>query len=201
MPSRDLRLIFFGDSLVNGACDPEMLGWCGRLSRLTAARTPEVTHYNLGVRHQTSRELAARFRAELAIRLAGDFEKRAVISIGFNDTVLENGIPRVPPADSRAALEEMLAAAAESACPVLVVAPPTATEAAQADRIRALAEAQEQICAARSVPFIPGHALTADSPVWLHEAAGNDGYHPRAAAYAALAEAIFRTPEWTRFTA
>ncbi|WP_337995933.1 GDSL-type esterase/lipase family protein [Oleispirillum naphthae] len=201
MPPRDLRLIFFGDSLVNGACDPEMLGWCGRLARLTAARTPEATYYNLGVRHQTSRELLARFRAELGIRLAGDFEKRAVISIGFNDTVLEDGIPRVPPADSRAALAEMLAAAAEFGCPVLVVSPPTSTEAAQAARIRALAEAQAEICAARGVPFIPGHALTAASPAWLREAAENDGYHPRAAAYAALAEAVFRTPEWTRFTA
>lgn len=201
MPSRDLRLIFFGDSLVAGACDPEMLGWCGRLSRLTAARTPEVTHYNLGVRHQTSRDLAARFRAELGPRLDGTFEKRVAISVGFNDTVLEDGTPRVTPAASRAALEEMLAAAAAYACPALVVSPPTALEAAQAARIRALAEAQAEICAARGVPFVPGHALTAASPVWLREAAEGDGYHPRAAAYAALAEAIFRSPEWTRFTA
>lgn len=197
---RDLRLAFFGDSLVNGTGDREMLGWCGRLAALAATPEREVTCYNLGVRHQTSAELLARLPSELAIRMAGTFEKRAVISIGFNDTMAEGGILRVPPQESGTNLAAM-ADAVRACCPLLVVGPPTSIDADQDRRIRDLSAAFSEVCAARRVPFIPVRDFTAASPLWRREAAANDGRHPRGTAYAELARMIAATPAWAHFLA
>lgn len=195
---RDLRLIFFGDSLVNGTGDRDMLGWCGRLAAMTVAPDRDVTFYNLGVRHQTSTELLDRFRSELDVRLDGTFDKRAIVSIGFNDTIVENGCLRVGLAESRANLEAMIDAT-EGRCPLLVVGPPMSLDTEQASRIAALTEAYAEICGKRRIPFIPVQTFTAASRFWGKEAAANDGRHPRGGAYAELAAKIFADPLWTAF--
>ena len=65
----DMRLCFVGDSFVHGTNDPEYLGWTGRVSILAWARGHQLTCYNLGVRRDTSSEIAARWESESQRRL------------------------------------------------------------------------------------------------------------------------------------
>ena len=51
-----MRILAFGDSFVAGVGDPDHLGWIGRALR----GRREITLYNLGVRRETSADIAAR---------------------------------------------------------------------------------------------------------------------------------------------
>ena len=64
--STDIRICFVGDSLVNGAGDPECLGWTGRICAGARGDGYDVTYYNLGVRGQTSADIASRWHEETA---------------------------------------------------------------------------------------------------------------------------------------
>ena len=91
----DLRVCFVGDSFVAGVGDPEHLGWVGRLAARTHRQHRPLTAYVLGVRRETSRDVAARWRAECEARLPPECDGRVVVSVGVNDTTLEDGAVRV----------------------------------------------------------------------------------------------------------
>ena len=89
----DHRVCFIGDSFVQGTGDPERLGWTGRVLRTPAWR--EVTGYNLGVRRDTSADIARRWQAECAARLPYGIDSAGVVfHFGTNDTTVENGALR-----------------------------------------------------------------------------------------------------------
>ena len=58
-----MRILAFGDSFVAGVGDPAHQGWLGR----ALAGRPEVTLYNLGVRRDTSADIARRWLAEAVL--------------------------------------------------------------------------------------------------------------------------------------
>ncbi len=64
-----MRICFIGDSFVNGTGDDEALGWTGRIVATARAEGRDVTHYNLGIRRDTSADIAERWRAEVERRL------------------------------------------------------------------------------------------------------------------------------------
>lgn len=55
-----VQLCFVGDSFVAGIGDETALGWTGRLTARQAATGNPVTAYNLGIRGNTSADIAAR---------------------------------------------------------------------------------------------------------------------------------------------
>jgi len=61
-----LRICFVGDSLTNGTNDEEFQGWPGRLCAAECARGHELTHYNLGVRAETSEQIEKRWTGKSA---------------------------------------------------------------------------------------------------------------------------------------
>ena len=65
-----LTVAFVGDSFVAGVGDLDGLGWTGRL--IASSRRPglDLTGYPLGVRRQTSVDVAARWEAEVPARVA-----------------------------------------------------------------------------------------------------------------------------------
>src|SRR5204863_5458617 len=93
----DRRVLVFGDSIVAGVGDPEGRGWLGRVVAECWAAGLELTAYPLGVRRQTSVEVARRWRDETLPRLAQDVDCRVVFAVGANDTTLEDGAARVAP--------------------------------------------------------------------------------------------------------
>jgi acyl-CoA thioesterase-1 len=183
-------VLFFGDSFVAGAGDPQGLGWVGRVAAAAWAAGVPLTAYNLGVRREPSVDVVARWRAEAAPRIVPEADCRVVFSFGANDATLEDRRPRVDPEDGVRALEEALGQAAEAGLPVLVVGPPPANDDAQHERIAALSARFAEACAQRGVPYVEVVGELRRSGPWRAEARAGDGAHPGAGGYAQLADLV-----------
>lgn len=190
-----MRILAFGDSFVLGAGDPDHLGWIGRA--LSGRR--EVTLYNLGVRRETSADIAGRWRAEAAPRMVADEPMRLVFSFGCNDCHVEAGAVRVPAARSLLNARAVLAEGARL-CPVLMVGPPPVAEPDVAIRAEELNEHLKVLCGRLQTPFIDVFRLLAVDGLWTREAADWDGAHPGAAGYQRMAELVAAHPAWRSFT-
>jgi acyl-CoA thioesterase-1 len=186
----DRRLLFFGDSLVVGVGDPTGLGWVGRVVAAAFASDMPVTPYNLGVRAQTSVDVAARWRSEAQPRLLAGPATGLVLSFGANDTTVRAGERRVTAERSQEALATILDEAASMAIPALVVGPAPVDDTEQNCDIEDLSASLADVCASRGTPFISVFAPTLASPVWMAEIGASDGAHPSSGGYAVLAELI-----------
>jgi acyl-CoA thioesterase-1 len=142
----DRRVAFIGDSLVAGVGDPMGMGWVGRVVAASFALGLPLTVYNLGVRGETSEQIAARWRTETAPRLLPGTDARVGVSFGANDTTVEDGQLRVAPERSCAALAAILQDAANVGWPVLTVAPAPVDDPEQNERTRSLADAFADVC-------------------------------------------------------
>ena len=191
-----MRICFIGDSFVNGTNDPDCLGWVGRVAAKTRRRGIDLTVYNLGIRRDTSADIAARWQAECQARLPPDMPGLLVFSFGVNDCSDEApGRPRVPATASLGHAGAVLSAASRLR-PTLMVGPPPIDDGGVNARIATLAPTLAALCADLAVPFLDVFpALSADS-VWRAEVAAHDGAHPGAAGYAALAELVTAWPAW-----
>lgn len=188
--SADRRVLFLGDSFVAGAGDPAALGWPGRVCAAAWAAGVPVTPYNLGVRRETSEEVAARWRAEAGPRLAAGADCRVTVSFGANDMVCEGDGPRLAPARSAEVLAALLGEAASLGLPAFVVGPAPVGDPRDDRRIVALTARYAHVAAAAAVPFVPVAPALLATPVWRAEAAAGDGAHPGAGGYAALADLV-----------
>ncbi len=191
-----MRLLAFGDSMVAGAGDPDHLGWIGRA--LMGRR--EMTLYNLGVRRETSADIARRWRGEAEPRFVEIEPMRIVFCFGVNDCHLEEGRPRVAAVETLKFTREILAAA-QGLCPVLMVGPPPVVDAGVCARVEALSDSLTALCARLRVPFIDVFRPLAASGLWQAEAAAWDGAHPGAGGYQQMADLVSAHPAWRSFTA
>ncbi|WP_309644421.1 GDSL-type esterase/lipase family protein [Phenylobacterium sp.] len=190
-----MRLIAFGDSMVAGAGDPDHLGWIGR----ALAGRRAVTLYNLGVRRETSGDIAARWRAEAMPRLVDDEPMQIVFSFGANDCHIEDGRPRVAQAQSLKNAHAMLTGAAAIA-PVLLVGPPPMADPGVSARLEGLNDTLKALAARLKVPFIDVFRPLAADGLFQAEALAWDGAHPGAAGYQRMADLVRVHPAWTAFT-
>ena len=108
--SRTVRICFIGDSFVQGTGDDACLGWTGRVCSQARRSGHDVTHYNLGVRRDTSEDIARRWRPEAYVRLPAEHPGRLVFSFGANDCAARAGAvgPRVAPARTLHVTEAIL---------------------------------------------------------------------------------------------
>ncbi|WP_327676099.1 GDSL-type esterase/lipase family protein [Kitasatospora sp. NBC_00458] len=211
--TKDLRIAFIGDSFTQGVGDPEYRGWVGRVMAATwadlvgpagdgvsagapgadgGARSADVTVFNLGVRRNTSADVLARCRAETGVRALPGADNRLVLSVGANDTTVEDGRPRVASAQCLRNVAELLDGARERGFATLVVGPPPVVSggAGRLARQLELAEGIAGLCAVRGVPFVAVTRALAEDPLWVAEAAAGDGAHPGAGGYRRLAELV-----------
>ncbi|HEY8615462.1 GDSL-type esterase/lipase family protein [Phenylobacterium sp.] len=188
-----MRLLAFGDSFVLGQGDPDHLGWIGRAVR---AR-PEVTLYNLGIRGETSVEVARRWRAEAAPRLRAG-ESGILFSFGANDCQLEGGAPRVPTAETLLAARQALTEARQLA-PILMVGPPPMPDPGVAARLETLNEHLKTLGGRIQAPFIDVFRPLFADGLWNREAEMLDGAHPGAGGYQRMADLVAAHPAWRAF--
>jgi len=191
---RDVRVLFFGDSLVAGVGDPTGLGWVGRAVAASFRADLPVTAYNLGVRRDTSADVLDRWKQETVARLAPEAETRVVFSFGANDATIEQGLLRVSAEDTVANLDIALESAASLDLPAFVVGAPPVNDAQQRHRVLALAAPMRAIASSRGVPFVDVAQAVHAHDAWRREVACGDGAHPGRAGYAHLASLI--VPAW-----
>jgi acyl-CoA thioesterase I len=184
------RALFYGDSLVAGVGDHAGGGWVARVAAACCASGVPLTVYNLGVRRETSQQVAARFRAEAIPRVPAGAHCRVVLSFGANDTTVEGGAVRVSVEDSQRALVALLEQADALGFPALVVSAAPLDDPAHNRRIAELMASFADICRARGTPFIDVMQPLLDSSVWIDEVRRGDGAHPGAWGYDLLAELL-----------
>lgn len=194
----DIRICFIGDSFVNGAGDPTYLGWTGRVCQSLQRQGYDLTHYNLGVRRETSIQIEQRWRQEALRRLPDDCEGRLVFSFGVNDTTEEDDALRVFPDDSTACTHRILSFA-KTLFPVLMVGPPPIGDPDQNQRTEALSQQFAQICAELGIPYLPTYPVLSQTPVWQAEVVAGDGAHPAADGYAQMAELVLNWSGWQKW--
>jgi len=195
MNSSDIRICFIGDSYVQGTGDDECLGWVGRLCASARHTGHNITAYNLGVRRETSADIARRWQAECEPRLLPTTENHVVFSFGANDVVIENGAPRVTEHETLANLRAILEAT-KARYRTLLVGPPAAYDDAHNARLGQLSERMGDVAAQMGVPYLALFPLVVNDAQWMEEVRSNDGVHPRARGYARLARIIDASGDW-----
>lgn len=183
-----------------GVGDPAGLGWVGRVVAASFAAGTPLTAYNLGVRGETSVQVASRWRQETRARLLPGTDTRIVVSFGANDTTIDGGMQRVEVERSCGAMDGILERARSIGLPALVVGPAPVNDVGQSRRIRSLSAAFGEVCASRAVPFLGVIEPLLSSSVWSEQAASGDGAHPGAGGYQALAELVLSSGwlDWLR---
>jgi lysophospholipase L1-like esterase len=195
MDTTDIRICFIGDSFVNGTGDQACLGWTGRVCVAALQKGYQVTYYNLGIRRDTSAEIAVRWQAECARRLPPHIDGRVVFSFGVNDTTMEHGRQRVALATTRDTLRRMLHEAG-GYYPTLLIGPPPVIEAAHNARIAQLCRVMASVAQDAGVPYLPVFERLVSSQTWMQEVTQYDGSHPRQAGYTELAALVHAWPAW-----
>jgi lysophospholipase L1-like esterase len=195
MNANDIRICFIGDSYVQGTGDDECLGWTGRLCASAPRAGHDITYYNLGVRRETSTDIARRWLAECEPRLLPATENYVVFSFGANDLSLVDGQQRVSEADTLANLRALLDSASNR-YRTLVVGPPPAVDDDHNARLARLSERMQDVAIRLGVPYVATLPALIDDRIWLDEVRDNDGAHPRAAGYARLARIVAASGAW-----
>jgi lysophospholipase L1-like esterase len=195
MENDDLRICFVGDSYVNGTGDPEYLGWTGRLAVAAQRNGYNLTYYNLGIRRETSTDIAKRWQQEVHVRFPSFCKPFVVFSFGVNDTTLEEGQCRVSERQSVENAREMLRVA-KTAYSVAMVGPPPNADVEQNRRTQQLSQLFATVAKNEDVPFLSVFDELAADEVWMREVAAGDGAHPGAGGYARLAALVETWPRW-----
>ena len=195
-----MRICFIGDSFVNGIGDSTLLGWVGRVCAAARRRGCDITCYNLGIRGDTSGDIAARWQEESARRLPAGVDGRLVFSFGANDCASEDDGPRVPPEralkNARAILDP-----ARTCHPTLMLGPPPLALDAADRRIADLSQGLSSLCGELGLPYLDLATPLAAMDLWRIETASGDGAHPGAAGYALIADLVEGWEPWRRWTA
>ena len=190
-----MRICFVGDSFVNGTGDSDYLGWTGRICRTARKKGIDITYYNLGVRRNTSRDIAIRWLEEVSRRLPEGCNGKVVFSFGVNDTTIEEGKTRIQFQDSIENTSKILTDA-KLLFPVLMVSPPPVPDIEQNLRVAELSTQFKSICHQLDVPYLDVFHPLKTSAVWLKEAAANDGYHPGSVSYSEFAKLVEDWSSW-----
>lgn len=195
MKDQDLRICFVGDSYVNGTSDPEYLGWTGRLAVAARCKGYFLTYYNLGVRRETSTDIAKRWRQEVQPRFPNTCTPFVVFALGANDTTVEDGQLRVNEDRSVGNVRKMLSVA-KSHYSVLMIGPPPNADTEHNERTRRLSSLLAEVAQSEGVPFLSVFDELAAEAIWMREVKDGDGAHPGAAGYARLAALVESWPDW-----
>ncbi|MEH2374988.1 GDSL-type esterase/lipase family protein [Nostoc sp.] len=195
---KEIRICFIGKSFINGTGDPEFLGWTGRVCHNAESKGYAITHYNLGVRAETSRYLKQRWRSEISYRLPPEYDGRVVFSFGVNDSGWAGKKQGIKLSESIANARSILTQA-KQLYPVLMVSPPPCGDVDQERRNQTKANLSQEfalVCSELDVPYLNVFPSLLKSPIWLTEAKVNDGAHPKADGYAEFAAIVQNWEGW-----
>ena len=190
-----MRICFIGDSFVSGAYDDECLGWVGRICAGARRRKHDVSPYNLGVRGETSLQIARRWRAEAEMRQSPQQQGRLVFEFGVNDAREVNGKRQIEAAQSLTTAREILAAAVAWK-PTLMIGPPPGGDDARNIRVKELSDGLANLCGELGLSYFDSFTPLTASSTFVASTKAVDGTHPNAAGYAEWARLIDEWPAW-----
>jgi acyl-CoA thioesterase-1 len=190
-----MRICFIGDSFVSGAFDGSCQGWAGRIATAARARGHDLSHYNLGIRGETSVQIAKRWRAEAEPRQSPQQEGRLVFEFGVNDVREVNGKRQLEADRSLATAREILTAASRWK-PTLMIGPPPGCDDPRNARVKDLSLQLAGLCGELGVPYFDSYEALIAAPVWMPSCKSVDGTHPNDSGYAEWANHIDAWRAW-----
>ncbi len=205
-----LRICFVGDSITTGTGDDAYLGWPGRLCAAERTRGHDLTHYNLGIRGDTTPMIAKRWRAECEARLPAEFPAALVFAFGINDTAEEPTGLRVNPEDS-ARLTRAILSEAVRWKPTLMIGPTPVDEVKMPTRfglvprdmknarIAKASRILEGLAAEAGVPYLDLYGPLSEDAEFRRSMLAGDGVHPTDEGYAIMAARIGAWSGWRRW--
>jgi lysophospholipase L1-like esterase len=211
-----LRICFIGDSITAGTCDDQAMGWPARLCATEITNNGhDISSYNLGIRAETSSQIAARWQNEAAPRLPEHVDGKLVFMFGVNDMAIENETisqtkTRVSIAQSLINAKDMMeAATAFSKTPPLwlgntplysggsTISPGLGISYSfSASRNSELNTAYEDLATQIGVDFLNLHYILDKDQAWDNMMKMGDGVHPTKKGYEKLAKVITNWPAW-----
>jgi len=191
----DHRVCFVGDSFIHGSGDAAGLSWPGRVAATARAAGWDLTAYNLGVRRDTSVDIAVRWEAECEARFHVECTPYIVFSFGANDMTILDDALRVPIPESVDNFRNIIGTAKHH-CRTLFVGPLPVNDAAQDVRIISLCAIYAQLAAEANIPYLSLAEDLSGDAAWQHAVAAGDGTHPGAEGYALVAERVSNWSAW-----
>ncbi|MEH6633220.1 MAG: GDSL-type esterase/lipase family protein [Halopseudomonas aestusnigri] len=204
------RVCFIGASIMEGMGDESKLGMPGRLALIESQSEIPFIHYNLGVRGQTMREISARAVNECKSRLLNIESDFIVFATGSNDfAITDTGIPRTPRHRAMKQFRDLIIQL-ETLAPLLVLGPTPVDEnkmpflSVQSGmsfdfKNKDLAEGADEykdICSQQEIPFLNMHQELIKDTAYMEGLLVNDGLHSIGRGYQAMAQAVYRSPQW-----
>lgn len=196
----NLRICFVGDSIINGTGDLMFRGWPSRVMELVNKECHVATHYNLGIRGNTSVDVSQRWQAETDIRIQADHKGHLIFGFGVNDCVNLNDKRRVDPETTLNTTYDILQKA-KSRWPVLFIGPAPIDDTEINQRIGILSKGLSEVCRSVGVPFLSTFSTLSLSPIWMEEVKKIDGAHPGAKGYGELARLVSEWKCWKEWFA
>ncbi len=206
-----------GDSIAAGTGDQRALGWPGRIAAEALAEGADLTIYDLGVRGDTSVDVARRWHAETDARLPQLFPGGIVFQYGLNDctvrTYQDGRAERRVEAEVTLANTRTLLTEAHTLQPTLFIGPapiddsrpgpqlvPGVLQITANDDIRALDVRLGSVARDVGVAYLSVFDPLSADERWLRATRGGDGIHPTDEGYEAMAELVRRWPAWGALT-
>lgn len=189
------------------------MGWAGRLAAQALAMGDDVTIYPLGVRGDTSEEVAKRWRAEAAARLPATFPRGLVFQFGLNDCAVRawddgHRERRVELRRSQELTTSILAEASADGVTLMIGPAPVDDERPGPQLVQGLQQrihnddiarvdaALERVAEQQGVPYLAVFETLVSDPDWRRALRLGDGVHPTGEGYDAMAELIAAWPAW-----
>ncbi|MEQ8444214.1 MAG: GDSL-type esterase/lipase family protein [Alphaproteobacteria bacterium] len=204
-----VRICFFGDSITVGTGDGACRGWPSYLCEASTNDGHDISCYNLGIRAETSVDVAKRWRIEAEPRLPPHVNGRLVFSFGLNDGADALGVGRrVAPEDSLSTVSAMLAEAAAWQKTLWVGMTPPRIEPPSIEpgpgvrftfyreRMADLNERFKATAAKLGIDYIDLFSALEDMPDWNRDMEAGDGVHPTAAGHQMMADIVRGTDAW-----
>lgn len=187
-----VRICFFGDSVSIGTGDSACRGWPSYLSAAeTQKRGHDISSYNMGIRAETSRDIAQRWKAESIPRLPPHVDGRLVFMFGLNDAADFNGMGVRVPLEASVSGARTLLSDANDGRRVLWIGPtpvrrePPSIEPGQGvhftfdrSRVATLNARYKEAAAAIGIPYLDLHPTLLEDPAWNTMLDAGDGVHP-----------------------
>ncbi len=215
--ARSLRVCVVGDSIATGTGDQRALGWHGRVAARAFSNGVDLTIYDLGVRGDTSVDVAGRWRDETAARLPQLFPSGIVFQYGLNDctirTYADGRAERRVEVEMTLATTRALLSEALGLRPTLFIGPapvddsrpgpqlvPGMHQATANTDIRALDGKLDAVAREVGVPYLSVFDMLSADERWSRAARHGDGIHPTDEGYDVLAELVGGWPAWQALT-
>ena len=191
----DVRICYIGDSLVHGVGDPTLLGWSGRLSRISQSSKHYISHYNLGVIGDTSSNILERWELEANRRLPNFSINCVVFSFGLSDSIIENKRVRVSLIDSMKNARAIIGRA-KVKYNVAMVGPTSVIDEVHNARIKGYDDAYSTVCGMLGINYLSIFNILLNDMEWREDIKKNDNIHPTEKGYEMIANHIYNWEGW-----